>query len=141
MNKVHILLPMLAMFVLVVMVSVTMLRRRIAFYKSNRVHPQKTALSSQMAAVMPDSRAPDNFRNLFELPVLFYAALITLYVTNLAGPLHVALAWGYVAARYAHSLIHCTTNVVMHRFYAFVTSCALLLILWVTMGWQLIQLA
>jgi hypothetical protein len=141
MNKIHILLPMLAMFALVVMVSVTMLRRRIAFYKSNRVHPQKTALSAQMAAVMPDSRAPDNFRNLFELPVMFYAALIMLYVTNLASPLHVALAWGYVAARYAHSFVHCTTNVVMHRFYAFVTSCALLLILWAVMGWQLIQLA
>ena len=141
MNKVQILYPMLAMFMLVVLVAVTMLRRRIAFYKANRVHPQKTALSAQMAAVMSDSRAPDNFRNLFELPVLFYAVLLTLYVTNLAGPVHVALAWGYVAARYAHSFIHCTTNVVMHRFYAFVTSCTLLVILWVMMGWQLIQLA
>ncbi len=141
MNKTLILYPMLAMFLLMVMVAVTMLRRRIAFYKSNRVHPQKTALSAQMSAVMADSRAPDNFRNLFELPVFFYAALITLYVTNLANMTFVVLAWGYVAARFAHSLIHCTTNVVMHRFYAFVTSCTLLLIIWAMMAWQLLTLS
>ena len=52
-----ILYPLLAMFLLVCLVAATMLRRRIAFYKQNHVHPQKTATSAQMTAVMPDSRA------------------------------------------------------------------------------------
>ena len=133
-----ILYPLLAMFLLVCLVAATMLRRRIAFYKQNRVHPQKTATSAQMAAVMPDSRGPDNFRNLFELPVMFYVAALTIYVTgNICMP-HLILAWGYVIARYLHSYIHCTSNVVMNRFYAFLTSCVLLVCIWLILAYQLL---
>lgn len=141
MNQTLILFPLLAMFALVVIVAVTMFRRRVAFYKSNRVHPQKTATSAQMAAVMPDQRAPDNFRNLFELPVMFYVAVLTLYVTQLVILPQLVLAWVYVAARYAHSYIHCTSNVVMRRFYAFLVSCLTLLAMWIVLAIQLLTKA
>ena len=133
-----ILYPLLAMFLLICLVAATMFRRRLAFYKQNRVHPQKTATSAQMTAVMPDSRAPDNFRNLFELPVMFYVAVLTIYATGLICMPHLILAWGYVIARYVHSFIHCTGNVVMNRFYAFVTSCLLLLCIWLMLAYQLL---
>lgn len=132
------LLPLLAMFLLVVLVAATLLSRRIAFYKVNRIHPQKTATSAQMAATITDSRAADNFRNLFELPVMFYVAVITAYATGLTSPLFLALAWAYVAARYAHSFIQCTSNVVMHRFYAFVTGCTMLVLMWLMLANHLI---
>ena len=135
-----ILYPLLAMFLLVCLVAATMLRRRVTFYKQNRVHPQKTATSSQMAAVMPDSRGPDNFRNLFELPIMFYVATLTIYAAGLICMPHLILAWGYVIARYAHSFIHCTSNVVMHRFYAFLTSCVLLVCIWLMLAYQLFTL-
>ena len=135
-----ILYPLLAMFLLVCLVAATMLRRRVTFYKQNRVHPQKTATSSEMAAVMPDSRGPDNFRNLFELPIMFYVATLTIYVAGLVCTPHLILAWGYVIARYAHSFIHCTSNVVMHRFYAFLTSCVLLVCIWLMLAYQLFTL-
>lgn len=141
MNQTLILFPLLAMFALVVMVAVTMFRRRVAFYKANRIHPQKTATSAQMAAVMPDQRAPDNFRNLFELPVMFYVAVLTLYVTQLVILPQVVLAWVYVAARYTHSYIHCTSNVVMRRFYAFLVSCFTLLAIWIVLAIQLLTKA
>ncbi|MBL8517644.1 MAG: MAPEG family protein [Betaproteobacteria bacterium] len=137
MNQTLVLYPLLAMFALVVMVAVTMFRRRVAFYKTNRVHPQKTATSAEMAAVMPDSRAPDNFRNLFELPMMFYVALLALYITQLVILPQLVLAWVYVAARYAHSFIHCTSNVVMRRFYAFLVSCLTLLAMWILLAYQL----
>ena len=133
-----ILYPLLAMFLLICLVAATMFRRRLAFYKQNRVHPQKTATAAQMAAVMPDSRAPDNFRNLFELPVMFYVAALTIYATGLICMPHLILAWCYVIARYVHSFIHCTSNVVMNRFYAFVTSCLLLLCIWLMLVYQLL---
>ena len=141
MNQSLILYPLLAMFLLVCIVAVTMFRRRVAFYKSNRVHPQKTATSAQMAATMPDSRAPDNFRNLFELPMMFYVAVLTLYVTQLVVLPQLVLAWVYVAARYAHSGIHCTSNVVMNRFYAFLASCLALLCMWILLAVQLLTKA
>ncbi len=136
-----ILYPLLAMFLLICLVAVTMLRRRIAFYKQNRVHPQKTATSAQMTAVMPDSRAPDNFRNLFELPVMFYVSALTIYATGLMCMPHLILAWGYVVARYVHSFIQCTSNVVMHRFYAFVTSGVFLVSIWLMLAYQLLYAA
>ncbi len=130
MNNHQILFPMFAMLLLVCMVAGAMLRGRIAYMKTNRVHPQKLASASAMAAAVTDTRAADNFRNLFETPVLFYAIVITIFAAKLTSPLLVALAWVYVAARAAHSLIHCTTNIVMQRFYAFLVSCSVLVLMW-----------
>ena len=130
--------PMLAMFLLACLVAATMFRRRVAFYRQNRVHPQKTATSAQMIATMPDSRAPDNFRNLFETPVFFYVALLTIHANGFICMAHLVLAWAYVVARATHSYIHCTSNVVMRRFYAFATSCALLIAIWALLAWQLL---
>lgn len=129
--------PLLAMFLLTCLVAATMLRRRIAFYKANKVHPQKTALSAQMAATITDTRAPDNFRNLFETPVLFYLSTMVIVTSGFVCMAHVVLAWMYVAARYAHSFIHCTSNVVMHRFYAFVASVTCLIAIWLMIAYQL----
>lgn len=133
-----ILYPLLAMFLLGCLVAATMLRRRIAFYKANRIHPQKTATSAQMTATITDSRAADNFRNLFETPVMFYVAMLTIHATGLICMPHLILAWGYVAARFVHSYIHCTSNVVMHRFYAFLTSITFLTCTWLLLAYQLL---
>jgi hypothetical protein len=141
MNAKLMLYPLLAMFLLTVLVAATMLRRRVTFYKTNRVHPQKTATSGQMAATITDTRASDNFRNLFELPVLFYVVVLAIYATNLVCTAHLALAWGYVVARYAHSFIHCSSNVVMQRFYAFLASCLCLVAMWGMFAYQLVFVA
>lgn len=137
MDQKLILYPLLAMFLLVAIVAATMLRRRITFYKTNRVHPQKTATSAQMAATITDSRAPDNFRNLFELPVMFYVAVLVLFSAQLVCTTQLIFAWGFVVGRYAHSFIHCGSNVVMQRFYAFLFSNFFLLAMWIMLTWQL----
>ena len=126
-----VLYPMLAMVALTAIVAVTMYRRRVGEMRARRVHPQKLALSAQMASALEDTRAADNFRNLFEAPVLFYVAMLTIYATQLTGPLYVGLAWVYVATRIAHSTIQCTYNRVMHRFLAFASG---LLVLFAIFG-------
>jgi hypothetical protein len=141
MNVKLMLYPLLAMFVLTCLVAATMLRRRVTFYKTNRVHPQKTATSLEMAAIMKDTRAPDNFRNLFEMPVLFYVVVLAICVTNLVCTAHLVLAWCYVVARYAHSFIHCSSNVVMQRFYAFLASWLCLIGMWGMLAYQLMFVA
>ncbi len=133
-----ILYPMLAMVVLTAIVAVVMYRRRVAEMRSRRIHPQKVASSAQMAAALEDSRAADNFRNLFEAPVVFYAVLLTIYVAGLTGAAYLALAWAFVAARIVHSSIHCTTNRVIHRLLAFATSLFLLWALWGLLAFDLI---
>lgn len=72
----------------------------------------------------------NNLDNQFQLPVLFYvAALLTLWA---GGPnwLEVALAWAFVALRYAHTVIHVTTNRVYRRFGVYTAGLAVLAVLW-----------
>ena len=71
-----------------------------------------------------------NFSNLTELPVLFYALATASFLLEVDSPLFSALAWGFVATRIAHSLIHTGYNNVLHRFYAYIAG-GLILSVWV----------
>ena len=106
--------------------------------RRRRVAPQSVATSAQMAAGLEDTRASDNFRNLFEMPVLFYAGVLVAYAAQLASPAYLVVSWAYVAARAVHSAIHCTTNRVMHRFPVFLASFWLLGALWALIAWDLL---
>ncbi len=128
------LLPAFAMAALTALVWLRMYNTRIGEMKRERIHPQAVALSSQMAALVKDTRAADNFRNLFELPVLFYLALVIAYLTAQVSAVTLALAWAFVALRYAHSYIHCTYNKVMHRFQVYLLGGLVLWALWAVLA-------
>lgn len=122
--------PAVAMAALTFVVSVRLLFVRVATMRRERIHPQSVATSAAMASRITDTRVADNFRNLFELPVLFYLALLVAAISGLVTTAVLALAWGFVALRIVHSAIHCTYNKVMHRFYAYIAGWAALVALW-----------
>ena len=130
--------PAFAMVGLTFVVWWRMFFSRVGQMKRERIHPQAVATSAQAAAKLTDSRAADNFRNLFELPVLFYAALFVAALTGLVTPVSLALAWIFVALRVLHSAIHCGYNKVMHRFYAYVAGGFVLFALWAWLGLRLL---
>lgn len=74
--------------------------------------------------------AYQHYTNLFEMPVLFYAAVLMAYVTVQVTPALLGLAWLYVAARVVHSLIHLKNTNIPRRRDSFLVSVAVLLILW-----------
>ena len=131
-------LPAVAMVLLTVVVWFRMYFMRVAQMKRERIHPQAVATSAQSAARLTDSRAADNFRNLFELPVLFYLALTVAAVAGLVTPVALGLAWLFVALRVLHSAIHCTYNKVFHRFYAYLAGGLVLWALWGYLAWGLL---
>lgn len=133
-----ILLPGLAMVALTFVVMAVMYRRRVAQMRRERIHPQAVATSTQAAAKLTDCNAADNFRNLFELPVLFYFALVVAALTAQVTTPVLALAWAFVALRIVHSAIHCTYNKVMHRFRAYLLGAVVLLALWLRLAWGLL---
>src|SRR3546814_790133 len=102
-----------------------------------RIHPQAVATSAQPAAKLTDSRAADNFRNLFELPVLFYLALTVAAVSGLVTTTTLVLAWLFVLLRVAHSAIQCSYNKVMHRFQVYFAGGVVLWLLWAWLAWLL----
>ena len=130
--------PAFAMIALTFVVWWRMFFSRVGQMQRERIHPQAVATSAQAAAKLTDSRAADNFRNLFELPVLFYAALFLAASTGLVTPVSLALAWIFVALRVLHSAIHCSYNKVMHRFYAYVAGGFALFALWAWLGLRLL---
>ncbi len=135
----RIFLPALAMVALTIVVWLRMYLSRVGEMRRERIHPQAVALSAQMAERLKDTRAADNFRNLFELPVLFYLALV---VAALSAQVHAAtlgLAWTFVVLRVLHSAIHCSYNRVMHRFQAYLAGGLVLWALWGVLAWGLLR--
>ncbi len=79
----------------------------------------------------------NHLRNLFEFPVLFYIVCVLILVVGLVDPWFVKLAWGYVALRVAHSLVHLTFNKIPPRFLFYILSNLVLLVIWVRLAVQL----
>jgi hypothetical protein len=131
-------LPALAMVALTVAVTVRMFLERLRQIRGERIPFREIPSGSQMATRFADTRAADNYRNLFEAPVLFYLALVVAAFAGLATPLVLGLAWTYVALRVVHSWIHCTYNRVKHRFYAFALSTLVLVVLWIVLATRLL---
>ena len=136
MTQQAILLPAIAMVALTIAVYLRMYAMRIGQMKRERIHPQSVATSAQANARLTDSRAADNLRNLFELPVLFYLALLVSAVTGVATTTTLVLAWSFVALRVAHSVIQCGYNKVMHRFKVHFSGFIVLCALWVQLAFM-----
>lgn len=62
------------------------------------------------------------------------------YSLQFESTLLVMLAWAYVAARVVHTMIHLTYNRVYHRLTAFLTSQAVLIVMWVLIFMEVVQL-
>ena len=131
--------PGVAMVALTFAVQMRMYVTRVREMMRERIHPQAVATSAQAATRFKDTRAADNFRNLFEMPVLFYVALLVAFLSNQVGSLTLALAWAFVVLRVVHSAIHCGYNKVMHRFYVYVASSFALWILWGVLAFGLVK--
>jgi hypothetical protein len=116
--------PFFATIVLTLVVWVYMYIRRIRFITSNQLGPKDLAVPGRLAELSPPevSNPSDNLKNLFEIPVLFYALVLYLFVTNRVDAAYVGAGWIFVAFRALHSAVHCTINIVMLRFYLYLVS-------------------
>ncbi len=131
--------PAAAMAALTFVVAIRMFRTRIAQIRREKIRLSTISTSAAAATHLTDSRGADNYRNLFELPVLFYVGLVVAAQTAQVNALTLTLAWLFVAARIAHSYIQCTYNRVIHRFYAFVTGFFIVCAFWVVLAIGLLR--
>jgi len=115
--------PFFAMMFLTLVVWVYMYVRRISFIRSNNFSA-KELTPTAFAQLSPPAVAnpSDNLKNLFEIPVLFYALVLYLFVTNQVDALYVNAAWVFVVFRVLHSAVHCTFNLIILRFYLYLTA-------------------
>ena len=114
--------PFLGMMLLTFVVWVVMYVRRLVFLHANKINPQKLTTLERGAAIIPEtiSYPAHNLRNLFELPVVFYALCLYLYVADRVDTTYVIAGWVFLVLRVAHSVVHSTVNIVTLRFLIYV---------------------
>lgn len=117
------------MLALTLVVWTTMYVRRTSFLLQARTDLRKIDTPAKMDTNVPAAvNLPAYaFKNLLELPVIFYVLCLYLYVTQNVDFVYLAAAWMFVLGRAVHSAIYCSYNKVMHRFAAYFLSA---LILW-----------
>ena len=133
--------PVLALAALTfaVLMFIPLRRFRAAF--AGQVAPSDFA-QGENANVPPHvALANRNYMNLLEIPLLFYAVCLAMFVTQTVDALAVNLAWGYVALRLVHSVIHISYNNVIHRLSAFALSNFVLVALWIVFGMRVLASA
>jgi hypothetical protein len=123
-NQAAIFGPFFACVALTLIVWVYMYIRRIHFLVSRNIDSKDLTVPGALAAITPPavSNPSDNLKNLFEIPVLFYALTLYLFVTLQVDSTYILAAWIFVAFRVLHSVVHCTFNIVMLRFYIYLVS-------------------
>jgi Uncharacterized protein conserved in bacteria len=129
-----ILWPAVAMASLTFLVWVRLYQLRLGEMARKRIDAQALASAADSARLLLDTRASDNFRNLFELPVLFYAGVLLAAQLGVSDSASLALAWTFVGLRVVHSVVHCTFNHVMTRFIAYALATLVLIAFWVRLA-------
>jgi hypothetical protein len=112
--------PFFALIALTIVVWFYMYARRIPFIMRNKLTPQQLT-PVEFARLSPPvvANPSDNLTNLFELPTIFYALVLYLYVTGQVDTTYVRAAWLFVSLRVLHSVVHCTFNYVPLRFWLY----------------------
>lgn len=135
MSQTGIFWPMMAHVLLVYAVYILMrLRRgraiengsaRISQFRENRDEPAESLF------------VRNNLANQFELPVLFHAACLALFVTGNAGALAIGLAWIFAISRYGHAYVHVTSNRIRYRQPLFVIGFVAAGLMWLLLALRL----
>lgn len=95
-------------------------------YRENRDEPAESLFVKNSLA------------NQFELPALFYAGCILLYITEADNLVAVVLAWLFVILRYAHAYVHVTSNDLRLRSPLFAAGFVVLGAMWAWLaGWMM----
>jgi hypothetical protein len=122
--------PMFAMVLLTAVVLRILFRSRVRAVREGALTP--AYFRTFQGSVEPDYAAKPSrqFKNLFEAPVLFYAACLAAMATDTASLIVEVLAWAYVALRLVHTYVHLGGNRLRARVPVYFGSWVVLVALW-----------
>ncbi len=127
--------PLLAHVLLVYLLYGLLGLRRGKDMREGRV--KKSAYRENREEPVESLYVKNSLANQFELPVLFYACCILLYITEADNLVAVVLAWLFVALRYAHAYVHVTSNNLRYRSPLFAAGFLVLAAMWAWLaGWM-----
>jgi hypothetical protein len=135
MNQVAILYPVFVQVLLVVVVGALLATARARAVKT--MDRQRGNPDLAMGRVQwPDdaTKRANNYRNQFEVPLLFYAVVAFALMTKGADTLMIVLAWVFVLSRIVHAAIHVGPNKVRWRSPVFAIGFLIVAIMWIKLA-------
>jgi hypothetical protein len=111
-------------------VMVLMGRRRFAAARNREFHYNAFRTMDLAGANEGVITASRNFDNQFQMPMLFFFAVLLILQQQQADLVYVCIAGLFVAMRGLHAFVHVTSNHVRARFNLFLASCVVLWVLW-----------
>ena len=127
-----ILWPTFALVGLIIIVWASLVLARVGHIRRNPPKAADFASGEQaLRYFQPVEMPSNNFSNLFEMPVLYFALVPLLLITSQATHVQVTLAWVYVALRVLHSFIHIVVRKVTLRAIVYWLSSGVLIAMWV----------
>lgn len=125
--------PMFGMVLLTFFVACIAIKVRLASVKSGAVNYRYFRLMSGQDVPDAVTKTTRNFNNQFEIPVLFYV-VCTLYISfGVESMVALVCAWLFILLRVVHTVVHLTSNHILHRMFAFWGSFFCVLILWINL--------
>lgn len=133
-----VLYPMIMMALLSLAYAPYLFRVRVNAVKRGDVDAAHFKLFKDVPTGIPDQviKAKQHYTTLYEMPVLFYAAALTILVLGLDGMGYALLGYAYIAARLAHSYVHLTHNRLKWRVRTFGASYLILVAMWLLIVWD-----
>ena len=126
--------PAFVQVLLTIVVMVTMGRARAASMKARKQALDDIAMNRPADWDEAATTASNNFKNQFELPVLFFAGIAFALALKITDPALVACAWVFVLARLVQTAIHLGPNKVGPRALAYFAGAVALLAFWIVMA-------
>ncbi|MDH4414017.1 MAG: MAPEG family protein [Rhizobium sp.] len=120
--------PLVAHALLVFCLYALLVVRRAAVVRSGKV--ERIAFRENLAEPEESRIVNRAIANQFELPVLFYAASVLLFITEADNIVAVVLAWIFVVARYVQAAMQLTGNLPLRRL-SFMVGFASAFLMWV----------
>lgn len=122
--------PVLALVAWTFVMWFWMYATRIPAMRKAKIDVGELSRTGAMLELPPEvARVADNYNHLHEQPTIFYALALAAQLGGANDAPNVGLAWIYVAARVAHSLVQATGNVIPIRFSVFALGSLVLLAL------------
>lgn len=124
------LMPVFFHVAMIVTIGIRLARARFKAGRAGQVSLKKIALDN---SAWPDEvrKLSNNYVNQFEFPMLFYALVALVLITQRNDWVFVGLGFLFMATRLVHATIHTGSNVVISRFQAFIAGVTILTSMWV----------
>ena len=132
-----ILLPTFALVLLIFVIWIVMMAGRGRHMRTTPPRAEDFANNESAGRYFAPVEMPsNNFRNLFEMPVVYFALVPLLILADAANIIQVTFAWAFVFLRIGHSFVHVGPNKVPVRATLYILSTAVLMVMWFGFAWD-----